>query len=194
MRGIDVSIHNAPVDWQAVKKAGMDFAICRTSYGKTGFDDSFIANVAGAHAAGLICGAYHYSYALTPQDAVAEAHFCKRIIDKAGVMLELPVWFDMEDADGFKHRHGFDFTRQNVTDICRAFLDTIKPLDCGVYASFSWLERYIDWRALGCSVWNAQWSSRDFLQGFMWQFTDALNIGGKLFDGNIIYDQRDRPQ
>ncbi|MBR0290138.1 MAG: hypothetical protein IJQ82_14270 [Selenomonadaceae bacterium] len=91
MRGIDVSIHNFPVDWLAVKKAGMDFAICRTGYGMTNIDESFIANVEGAHKAGLICGAYHYSYALNPDDAVAEAHFCKRIISDAGVLLELPV-------------------------------------------------------------------------------------------------------
>ena len=104
----------------------------------------------------------------------------------------MPVWFDMEDADGYKHRHGFNFTRKNVTDICRAFLDNIKPLDCGVYASFSWLENYIDWRALGCAVWNAQWGRRDFLKGYMWQFTDALNIGGEFFDGNIIYDEQDK--
>ena len=194
MRGVDVSIHNAPVDWQAVKAAGMDFAICRTGYGKTGFDESFTANVAGAHKAGLICGAYHYSYALNPDDAVAEAEFCKRIIGDSGVLLELPVWFDMEDADDYKHRHGFDFTRQNVTDICRAFLDAIKPLDCGVYASYSWLEKYIDWRDLGCAVWNAQWGHHDFLKGYMWQFTDVLNIGGELFDGNILYDEKDKAE
>lgn len=194
MRGIDVSIHNFPVDWRAVKKAGMDFAICRTGYGKTGVDESFAANVAGAHKAGLICGAYHYSYALNPDDAVAEAEFCKRIIGDSGVLLELPVWFDMEDADDYKHRHGFDFTRQNVTDICRAFLDAIKPLDCGVYASYSWLEKYIDWRDLGCAVWNAQWGHHDFLKGYMWQFTDVLNIGGELFDGNILYDEKDKAE
>ena len=194
MRGIDVSIHNYPVDWQAVKDAGIDFAICRTGYGKNGFDESFQANVEGAHAAGLVCGAYHYSYALTPADAIIEADFCKRIIDESGVLLELPVWFDMEDADGYKRRHGFAFSRKNVTDICRAFLDTIKPLDCGIYASYSWLEEFIDWRDLGCAVWNAQWSKHDFLQGYMWQFTDTLPIGGKLFDGNILYDELDRPE
>ena len=195
MRGVDVSIFNAPVDWYELKNAGIEFAICRTGYGKSGgFDETFQCNVAGAHAAGLLCGAYHYSYALNPDDAVAEAHFCKRIIDDSGVLLELPVWFDMEDADGYKRRHGFSFTRRNITSICRAFLDTIKPLDCGVYASYSWFENYIDWHDLGCSVWNAQWSSKDFLQGYMWQYTDALQIGGKIFDGNIIYDDNDRAE
>lgn len=192
MRGVDVSIFNEPVDWHALKAAGIEFAICRTGYGKNGFDETFQRNVDGAHSVGMKCGAYHYSYALTPADAVIEADFCKRIIHEAGVLLELPVWFDMEDADGYKRRHGFSFTRRNVTDICRAFLDTIKPLDCGVYASYSWLENYIDWRDLGCPIWSAQWSKRDLLQGYMWQYTDALQIGGKIFDGNILYDERDK--
>lgn len=193
MRGIDCSIFNYPVDWHAVKAAGFDFAICRTGYGKGGFDESFIPNVNGAHDAGLICGAYHYSYAITPADAIIEALFCKRIIEEAGVLLELPVWFDMEDADDWKAHHGFKFTRRNVTNICRAFLDAIKPLDCGVYASFSWFEKLIDWRDLGCAIWNAQWSAHDFLQGMMWQYTDSKYINGNKFDANILYDEFDKP-
>lgn len=191
-RGVDVSIHNDDIDWLALKNAGISFAICRTGYGKGGFDESFQRNVEGALAVGMKCGAYHYSYALTPADAIAEADFCKRIIEEAGVLLELPVWFDMEDADGYKKRNGFVFSRRNVTNICRTFLDNIKPLDCGIYASYSWLEDFIDWRSLGCAVWNAQWGSRDFLQGYMWQCTDSLRIGGKLFDGNILYDETDK--
>ena len=188
MKGVDVSIYNEPVDWQALKSAGISFAICRTGYGKSGLDDSFQRNVDGAHKAGLICGAYHYSCALTPSDAAAEAAFCKEIISDSGVLLELPVWFDIEDADGYKKRHGFVFSRRNVTNICRAFLDNIKPLDCGIYASYSWLEDLIDWQSLGCAVWNAQWGSRDFLKGYMWQYSDAAQIGGKFFDANILYD------
>ncbi len=103
------------------------------------------------------------------------------------MLLELPVFFDMEDADGYKSRHGFSFTRRNVTNICRAFIDSIKPLDCGVYASCSWLEDWIDWQELGVPVWNAQWSGHDDIRAFMWQFTDDLRIGGKKFDGNILY-------
>jgi hypothetical protein len=109
------------------------------------------------------------------------------VIDRAGVLLELPVWFDMEDADGYKRKHNFDFSPDNVTAICRAFLGEIKPLDCGVYASMSWLESIIDWRSLGCAVWNAQWSDRDDIKGYMWQYTDALEIGGRNFDGNMLY-------
>ncbi|MBQ3442779.1 MAG: hypothetical protein IJG33_05990 [Selenomonadaceae bacterium] len=64
MKGIDVSEHNDFIDWLAVKHAGIDFAICRTGFGKGGFDPFFARNVLDAHDAGLICGAYHYSTAM----------------------------------------------------------------------------------------------------------------------------------
>lgn len=193
MKGVDVSIFNGNVDWQALKAAGIDFAICRSSYGKKHFDETFQRNVEGAHRAGLICGAYHYSYALTPDDAVAEADYCKWLIDNSGVLLELPLFFDMEDGDGYKSYYGFNFSRRNVTAICKAFLDNIKPLNCGVYASLSWIEDLIDWQSLKCPIWNAQYYKRDLFQGYMWQYTDNLIIGGKCFDGNILYDEVDKP-
>ena len=186
-KGIDVSENNGYIDWQAVADAGIRFAIVRCSYGQTGVDENFLANVEGAHAVGIKCGAYHYGYALNPEQAVREAQNCKEAIENAGVLLELPVFYDMEDADGYKRRHGFDFSAENVTAICKAFLDGIKPLDCGVYASYSWLCDSLDWQSLGCAVWNAQWGGEDDLQGYMWQFTDGLQIGGHSFDGDILY-------
>lgn len=194
MKGIDVSTFNGDVDWLSVYHAGFDFAICRTGYGKSGLDETFARNVEGAHNAGLKCGAYHYSYALTPADAIIEADFCKRIIHEAGCLLELPVFFDMEDEDNYKLRHGFRFTQKNVTNICRAFLNNIKPLNAGVYASFSWLEDLIDWKSLDCPIWNAQYYHEDFLKGYMWQYTDSEVIDGQTFDANILYDENDKAQ
>ena len=187
VKGIDVSENNGFVDWQAVADAGMKFAIVRSSYGRNSRDENFLRNVEGAHAVGLKCGAYHYSYALTPEQARREAQNCKQAIEDAGVLLELPVWFDMEDADGYKRKYGFDFSSENITEICRTFLEEIKPLDCGVYASLSWLENYIDWQGLGCAVWVAEWGKQDDIKGYMWQYCDDLEINGRLFDGNILY-------
>ena len=189
MKGIDVSYHNDEINWRAVANAGIEFAICRTGYGKSGLDDTFQKNVEEAHSVGLKVGAYHYSYALTATDAIKEALFCRKIITNAGVLLDLPVFFDMEDADGYKSRHGFKFSKRNVTNLCKSFLDNIN-LNAGIYASFDWLERLIDWQSLNCPVWNAQWSNNDYLQGFMWQFTDNFKIGDKTFDANIIYDEK----
>lgn len=187
LRGIDVSENNGVVDWQVVADAGIEFAIIRSSYGLNSKDEMFAQNVAGAKAAGLKVGAYHYSYALSVEDAIQEAFNCREVIDSAGVLLEFPVFFDMEDADQYKVWHGFAFDPEEITAMCKAFIDNV-GLDCGVYASYYWLTNYIDWRSLGCAVWNAQWGSTDDIKGYMWQYTDSLNIGGQIFDGNICYN------
>jgi lysozyme len=185
-RGIDVSENNGVIDWEAVAAAGIEFAIIRCSYGKFGKDSRFAENVAGAKAAGLKVGAYHYGYALNTDGAEQEAKNCRSVIEESGVLLELPVWYDMEDADGFKENNGFPFDRLTITDICRTFLDNI-GLECGVYASYSWLMNYIDWQSLNCPIWNAHWGSNDDFGGYMWQYTDSLEINGQYFDGDILY-------
>ena len=190
MKGIDISAHNERVPYKRLKNYGIEFVIVRTGAGLT-IKDDFKRSVYAAKEAGLMVGAYHYSYALTPYRATQEAAYCRDIIDDAGMLLELPVFFDMEDADGYKARHGFKFNQNNITGICRGFLDTI-GLNAGIYASFDWLDKWIDWQSLGCAVWNAQWSKNDYLQGMMWQYTDRLNIEGRYYDGNILYDGRHR--
>lgn len=187
MKGIDVSRHNGVVDWQAVAAAGIEFAIIRCSYGLQSKDEMFAQNVAGAKAAGLKVGAYHYSYALDVEDAIQETVNCREAIESTGQLLELPVFFDMEDADEYKKRKGFSFDPTEITAICKAFVENI-GLDCGIYASYYWLTDYIDWCSIGCAVWNAQWGPNDDIKGYMWQYTDSLEINGRLFDGNIKYD------
>lgn len=187
MKGIDVSKHNGVVDWQAVVAAGIEFVIIRCSYGLQSKDELFVQNVAGAKAAGLKVGAYHYSYALTIEDSIQEAANCREVIESTGQLLEMPVFFDMEDADEYKKRKGFSFAPVEITAMCRAFIENI-GLDCGIYASYSWLTDYIDWCSIGCAVWNAQWGRNDDIKGYMWQYTDSLEINGRLFDGNIKYE------
>lgn len=201
MKGIDVSENNGYVDFDKVKAAGYDFVMVRCSYGQNSRDEYFLDNINRAHAAGLQCGAYHYGYGLTPEQAIREAMNCRAAIDEAGVLLELPVFYDMEDADGYKRKHGFDFSYDNCTAICRNFVNTI-GLDCGIYASEGWFNDLIDWQGIGRAVWNASWyngenpfpilgDGQDGICGYMWQYTDAAYIPGasktEHFDANIIY-------
>ena len=55
-KGIDVSENNGRVDWNAVKAAGIDFAIVRLGYGNRHLDERFYENINGANAAGLAVG------------------------------------------------------------------------------------------------------------------------------------------
>ena len=142
MKGIDVSKHNGAVNWTSAATA-IDFAIIRAGYGKTYVDPWFERHLAGAQAAGLRVGVYHYSYALTVEDARAEARHLLDVIN--GRKFDMPLWFDMEDADGYKAKNGFTFSWPNISAITQAFIDTIRAAgyQCGVYASKSWFEDYI---------------------------------------------------
>lgn len=184
--GIDVSENNGYVDWQRLKEtSNLKFAIIRSSFGFS-TDSRFLDNVYHALENGFKCGAYHYSYALNPDEAIKEAITMKNIIEKSGVLLELPCFFDIEN-DSYKAKNSFEYTQENVTNICQTFLDEIKPLNCGVYANLDWLTNYVDWQKLGCSIWSAQYNSNDDFKGFMWQYTDKLHLIGKDFDGDVLY-------
>lgn len=187
MFGIDVSEHNGLVDFEKMKKAGFDFAIIRTGYSDKE-DSMFKANSANAYEAGLKVGAYHYSYALNPSQAMQEAFTMREIIDNTGMLFEMPMFFDMEN-DVYKGAHNFDYSSENITDICRGFLNNI-GLNAGVYAPFSWLNSgKIDWQSLRCPIWSAQWNIKDDFKGYMWQFSDSWEIGGKIFDVNYCYNE-----
>lgn len=59
-QGIDVSKDQGTIDWPAVAQAGITFAFVKATDGETYVDPNFAANWAGAAAAGLLRGAYHF--------------------------------------------------------------------------------------------------------------------------------------
>lgn len=84
LKGVDVSENNGYVDWNAVKAAGMDFAIIRLGFGNRHLDTNFYENVNGALAAGLKIGVYYYSYALDEAAARSEARYMISVLKMRG--------------------------------------------------------------------------------------------------------------
>lgn len=60
LRGVDVSHHQGQIDWPKVAKSDIAFAILKATEGGDLVDDSFASNLAGARAAGLAVGVYHF--------------------------------------------------------------------------------------------------------------------------------------
>ena len=93
--GIDVSSHQGTVDWDAVSKNGMTFAFVRATLGAHSADSQFAGNWTRVRAVGLLRGAYHFFWPLTPAVDQAE-HF----IATVGNPLpgDLPPALDLEEA------------------------------------------------------------------------------------------------
>lgn len=195
MIGIDVSENNGCVDWGAVAAAGIEFAIIRLGYGNCHLDKRFYENYNGAKDAGLKVGVYYYDYGLDEYRAKEEADFMLYTLEDAGISpadLEMGVWFDMEDADGWKAAHGMP-DNETLTEMCRTFIKACedKGFKCGVYSSLYWLEEVIETWVLDMDTpyWVAHWGEEcGFDRAALWQFTDSYAIGGEFFDADYRED------
>ena len=70
--GVDVSSYQGEVDWSALASQGVDFAFIKATEGSLLQDRQFAANWAGAAAAGVRAGAYHFLSYDSPGDTQAD--------------------------------------------------------------------------------------------------------------------------
>lgn len=193
--GIDLSHHQkaGKVDFNALKAAGYEFVMLRAGYGMVSSqkDKAFESHYKAAKAAGLRIGTYHYSYALTVEDAIKEADcLLSWIKDKK---LDYPIAFDIEDKSQKK------LTVAERTKIALAFMQRVEAAGyyTMLYSSANWLNKYLDMAALKhFDVWLACYTSKErrdklYSGSFgMWQCRSSLKLpqvySGRL-DENIAY-------
>lgn len=191
IKGVDVSQHNGMVDWKSVKRAGFTFAMVRIGYGKGHLDNNFYRNINGALDAGLKVGVYHYSYALTVADAEKEADFVIKTLVDAGLSAKkvIGVYYDMEDADGYKAKHGMP-SRQALTNFCSIAVNRFwkHGYVAGVYCNKDWYKNKLHFNQLGgCALWLAEpGKPRSSIKCTLWQYTFTEKIAGKIFDADIM--------
>ncbi|MDI6619133.1 MAG: LysM peptidoglycan-binding domain-containing protein [Clostridiales bacterium] len=143
-KGIDVSKYQGVIDWDAVKKAGLDFAILRCGYGTdlpSQDDPYFERNVSECDRLGIPYGVYLYSYALSIEDAHSEAKHVLRLLKNKKP--SYPVYIDIE-YDTYKNRHGIT-GKQLFTDIVKTFCEDLEAdhYFVGWYTNKEFYEGYI---------------------------------------------------
>lgn len=186
---IDVSEWNGDIDWEQAKADGLEYAIIRCGFGRTGVDKYFEINMEGAHDAGVKIGVYFYSYATDWDSAVIEANHCIELIEGYKDIIALPVFYDVEEERNVPR----------MTDICMAFINTLNyyGYNVGVYTSGSWYSAYfknidVDF------IWLAYWGSDDGVPHTkpdycdIWQYTSKGNVdgvGNGCVDCDIVYNE-----
>ena len=159
--GVDVSDHNGIVNWDAMKDAGVSFAMIRCGYGSdSDYNDDlmFSRNVSECMRLGIPFGVYLYSYAYDRDMAVDEARHVLRLLD--GVTPELGVWYDVEDA---AQMTAFGDDSSEYAKLVFAFVDEVEgnsDCSCGLYSSLSWLgnEMYDVTHGSNLPIWVACWT------------------------------------
>ena len=175
LKGIDVSKYQGVIDWAKVGKSDVHFIMARASYGQTGRDKSFAANVAGAQACGMHVGAYHFSYAETVAQAVAEAKNFLTAVQ--GTKLTYPLVLDLEYNTNTAKSVGL------WSDIAVAFL---RALESAGYFGMLYTDKYslesrFDAKKIApFAVWVAQWADTCTCKSpyGMWQNSATGSISG----------------
>ena len=180
--GVDVSDHQGTIDWDAVAGDGIEFAFVRIGYrgnteGLLHADAQFEQNLSGAQAAGIACGTYFYSQALSAEEARDEALFTLALLGSRE--LEYPVVFDYEPNDG-NRLSGIDGA--TATACARAFCDVIEEAGYEVmlYGNYYDLQ-YLDLSELGeCGIWFAEYASAPSSSDAfaIWQYTASGQVRG----------------
>ena len=188
--GIDISEHNYGINLADYRNG---FVIIRIGY-STKEDKHWREYLRICEQLHIPYGVYLYSYALKDADAVEEAKFTLNILSQ--IHPTLGVWFDMEDADGYKQRHApWILNKTTISSITRTYLDIVATSGhtVGIYASSSWFSKYID--VPGYPKWVANWGINDGQwhndfsnQAYMQQYTSFGNLDRDLLfiDPNLI--------
>lgn len=191
MTGIDVSSHQGEIDWAQVAGDGIGFAMLRAGYrgyegGTLNEDDRFRTNAEQAAANGLEIGAYFFSQATTPEEAVEEAECLLGLLD--GVTLTMPVAFDWERIDeslsGGSVARTDGMTKEAVTDCAIAFCQHMEEagLEAMIYCNnetgyFNFdvarLQEYPIWFA----AYNTGWPNY-YYRMELWQYTNSGTVAG----------------
>ena len=193
LTGIDVSVYQGDIDWEAVAQSGVEFAIIRLGYrgysqGAIQLDRNFEQNMRGALEAGLDVGVYFFSQATTVLEAEEEADFV--LENLRGYPITFPVVFDWErvSTDSSRTR---TTTSSVITACAQVFCQEIaqagylpmtygSPSKIGVDLDLTQLLDYPFWLAHYTTGWKP--SSYRY-QYHMWQYTSNGSVAG--IDGRV---------
>lgn len=183
LKGIDVSWAQGEINWEAVSKSGIDFVYIRAGRGDIDgkgpkADNCFLRNIREANKYGIDVGVYFYSYALTKEEARAEAKLTLELIQ--GYKVTYPVVFDLEEW----------MDRSNLADIAEAYMETIAN---GGYYPMLYSYRYgVDSFSKEFkkkyALWIAQRNDRPVTDYdyYIWQYSFTGQVSG--IKGNVDLD------
>lgn len=192
IKGIDLSCWQENVNYNELKKQGIEFAIIRIGYGKNKSqkDKMFETHYEGLKNAGIKIGIYLYSYMTLIQAGKQEAENCLYFLK--GRKIDLPIFIDLEENRTAKL--GSDAVTKGAIEFCK----TIKEAgyEAGVYANLNWFTNYVNPYKIienGFKIWLAQWNDKitaNFDVDF-WQYTSKGKLNGIAGNVDLDYQIKD---
>ena len=189
--GLDVSEFQGDIDFDRVKKAGVEFVYIRVGRGggvgkNPVLDKKFKKNIEGFNKAGIKVGVYFFSYSVSKKEILRDAKWVVKQLKKYKVDLE--VAYDFEDWTDY---HEYNLSFYHLTEIANTFNDYMKKNGYNgmLYSSKYYLENI--WFEQNYPVWLAHYTDKTDYKGKykVWQICENGKIDGikNQVDINIRY-------
>lgn len=126
--GADVSSYQGTIDFEKVKKAGIDFIMIKGASrgyetGQITIDEKFVEYAQGATAAGIPMGVIISSQAINDVEAIEEANFI--VAASNNINAKYPVAIELTEVKNDKARTD-KLTPKERTEIVKKFCETVK--------------------------------------------------------------------
>lgn len=189
-RGMDISYHQGDVDFNQVRDGGIEFVILRSSYRNT-VDKRFFEYVDKASIAGIpILGVYHFSYALNEAEAVKEAEYAVKQVEKAGLGKDILIFFDFEyDTVKKAEAKGVALGKKECNVHTLAFCRRVEELGykAGIYLNKDYYKNWYETSVLSSfRVWLADYTGEADFPCLLQQYTSEGSVPG--IKGNVDLD------
>ena len=201
VKGIDVSEHQGIINFPSVANDGIEFVIIRDGYGFSTTDNQFMRNVAQAKSIGVkIPATFHFSYALSKEDAEEEAKFAIKLAEEAGLDKSTIIFYDLEYecvdeyAKDPKRNHlgkVVNITKTKASEMAQAFCEKVKAAGyrAGIYANTDYLDRMFTKTVINKYIlWHADYrkGAKADPRAMFFQSSSTGRING--INGNVDLD------
>ena len=176
-RGLDLSAHNGDIDFEAVRRSGMDFVILKATEGESFVDKKFHANYHAARRAGLLVGAYHF-FRFDCNGRVQANHFLNTI---KGLEFDFPLALDVEE---WGNPEGHD-KADVVTSLHHAINHLeLRQHEVMLYTNKGGYRKFISTNFPGYPLWICSFTDPPGpARWYLWQYTHRGTVDG--VDGHV---------
>jgi len=195
--GIDVSEWQGNIDFEEVKRTGIEIVYIKASEGSDYIDHYFESNYRGAKASGLKIGFYHFVTARSVAEAEEEARFFARVISSKEIDCRLAMDFETFG----------DLSIAEINNISEAFLTTIEEVtgkEAVIYSDASNARNVFSKQLADVyPIWVADYFVSEPFDNGKWetwvgfQYTDRAiisginaRVDGDRFTEGILLDER----
>ena len=194
-KGIDVSKFQGKIDWEKVKKEGIEFALIRCGYrgyetGKIVEDETFEENIKACKEIGMDAGVYFFTEAKSVAEGKEEADFVIDLLKEYEAEIQLPIVIDVEQSSNPNKSRKKNLTPDEITDIVIAFCERVKAAgyEPMIYGNLKSHMRMTDiYKLEEYPKWFAYYRTplRYPYKFDIWQYTAAGSVNGIKGDVDI---------